>query len=117
MGGTNYYIESLLWKVLINTKVLWGGCESLWERVNPMFRADSLQLGMVLSLLERGKENLKPLLHPVALGDLVVNTGLAQGLVQGCPVPLRRSPALRPGRPATGKWSWSSWTVLSSTGA
>ncbi|XP_075629942.1 tRNA dimethylallyltransferase isoform X1 [Balearica regulorum gibbericeps] len=32
VGGTNYYIESLLWKVLINTKVLLEGCVLLQER-------------------------------------------------------------------------------------
>ena len=79
MGGTNYYIESLLWKVLINTKVRLGGCVSLWERVSSMFRAGFLQPGVVLPLLEWGKENQKPLMHPVGLGDLLACTGLAHG--------------------------------------
>lgn len=48
VGGTNYYIESLLWKVLVNTKVLWWGFESLWGAVSPVFSAGFTQLGMVL---------------------------------------------------------------------
>lgn len=59
MGGTNYYIESLLWKVLINTKVPLGGCICLPERVNLTFRAGFLRPGMVLPLLEYGKEKTK----------------------------------------------------------
>ncbi|KAI1231171.1 hypothetical protein IHE44_0008105 [Lamprotornis superbus] len=65
VGGTNYYIESLLWKVLINTKVL-------------------------------GRENLKTLLHPMAVGDLVACTGLAQGLVWSCAPQEMPSSAPRP---------------------
>lgn len=49
-----------------------------------MFRANFLQFGTVLSLLERGRENLRTLLHPMALGDLVACTGLAEGLVWSC---------------------------------
>lgn len=43
--------------------------------------------------------------------------GQVSGCAQGCLVPHRTRPAQPPARPPTGRRSWSSWTLWSSTAA
>lgn len=78
----------------------------------------SLLLGMVL-LCQRGQGKPEAPLAPLGavLGGWGLSWGQVSGCAQGCLVPHRTRPAQPPARPPTGRRSWSSWTLWSSTAA
>uniref|UniRef100_A0A8B9Z515 tRNA dimethylallyltransferase n=1 Tax=Buteo japonicus TaxID=224669 RepID=A0A8B9Z515_9AVES len=63
VGGTNYYIESLLWKVLINTKVLLGGTAPglVTDRKVELEQLDGVELHRRLSQVD---PEMAAKLHP-----------------------------------------------------